>query len=143
MQRSPVEPLLDVLEHDHPRSRMLHPRDRRPRQSADLLLARPPALGLAVVRAIGREPEQRYRSPSGGAPRVYLVDVLDVVLRRWVVRGVERDRFRAVVDRDVGRSADRPLDPGARAATASEQVNDELVVAYESADGGRQGHFST
>ena len=84
--------------------------------------------------AVWTEPQQRYGPPAGGPPRVDLVDVLDEVPRRRVVRRVQRDRLRAVVDRDVRRPPDRPADAGRGTATAGKEVHDEFVGPEEGAD---------
>jgi hypothetical protein len=44
-----------------------------------------------------------------------------------MVLGVQPDRLGVVVDRDVGRAAERPLDAERGAATAGEVIDDQLV----------------
>jgi hypothetical protein len=45
-----------------------------------------------------------------------------------VIRGVHRDRLGIVVDRDVGRAAERELDAARGAAAAGEVVGDDRVA---------------
>jgi hypothetical protein len=52
-----------------------------------------------------------------------------------VVRLVHLHGVRVVVDRDVGRTAERRLDAGRRAAAAGEQVDDQLAD-HHAADAG-------
>src|SRR5690606_27200316 len=57
-QRAPLQDLLDVLERDDARAHLTGPTNANPRQRADNAVARLAALGLAVVRAVGRHVEQ-------------------------------------------------------------------------------------
>jgi hypothetical protein len=93
--------LFDVLQHDHARANILRPTHDDPRKPADVLRHRLAALGLAKVLAVGREPRQSNRLAACHLNRIDAEDVFAVVLRRRVIRGVHRDSFGIVVDRDV------------------------------------------
>jgi hypothetical protein len=49
------------------------------------------------------------------------------MLRARMIRRVHRHGFGVMVDRDVGRAAQRKLDAGRRAAAACEVVYDEVM----------------
>jgi hypothetical protein len=64
------------------------------------------------VLAVRRCPEQTHGPVADDVDRIDLVDVLGQVDRIRMVRGMQRERFRIVVDRIVGRAAKGHLNPG-------------------------------
>jgi hypothetical protein len=78
-------------------------------------------------KAIRREPHEPDLSAGARDDGVDVPHVLGVVLRVRMVRGVERDRFFVVIDRDVRSAAERPLNAERGATPAGEAVDDDLV----------------
>src|SRR6185312_10057129 len=106
----PCLKLLDVLQNNHTRFDGLRPPARDPRESANLLRDRLPALRLREMLAVGREPHEPNRTACACRNRIHRPDVLAVVLCARMVGRVHRYRFAVVVDRDVRRAARRHLD---------------------------------
>jgi hypothetical protein len=73
-----------------------------------------PPFALLKCLQSGENHANPTRSPFVTFTGIDAEDVFAVVLRRRVVRGVHRDGFRVVIDRDVNRAADRRLNAGAR-----------------------------
>ncbi len=70
-------------------------------------------------------------APLRGLARAYFEHVRTVVLRLRMVRLMHLDGVCIVVDGDIDVPAERHFDGGGHAATAREQVNDELALDAE------------
>jgi hypothetical protein len=127
-ERSPILKLLDILQADDARPHRARPADDHPRQPADMLQARLAALGLAVVRAVGREPGQG--DPPAGADLygIHGEDVFAVMAGQRVVGRLHSQGLGIVVDGNVDRAAERHFYAGRCTAAPGEVVDDQVIV---------------
>lgn len=86
-QRAPSFKLFQVLEHDHARLALCGPARRHAGQAADLLRYRLPALRLAEVLAIGRQPDYIHRLVAGEFDRVHVPPAFAQTFRVRVIDG--------------------------------------------------------
>ncbi|MNE85970.1 hypothetical protein D3C80_1830260 [compost metagenome] len=88
IERAPVGELFDVLQEDQPRAGLVGPSYDHPSEAANLAIARLPALGFAVVAAVGRCPQDADWLALGGVNRINLKHVCHVVLGVGVIGAV-------------------------------------------------------
>ncbi|MCY1547912.1 hypothetical protein D9M68_839930 [compost metagenome] len=103
----------------------MHPAHHHPRQRADAAAAWGGALGLAEVAAVRGRPEDADGLSACGLQWVDLEHVGDVVPGVGVVRAVDGNGYRVVVDGDVGIT----VDPGA-SATGSAGAGEQIDVQF-------------
>jgi len=127
IERPPLPEFLDVLQEDHARADLLRPAHDHPGQVADALLARLAALGLGMVLAVRRGPQEPDATAGAGRDRVHLPDVVVEVAGARVVGPVHRQGLAVVIDGDVRVPAERQADALRCAAAAGEAVYDQLV----------------
>ncbi|MNN02636.1 hypothetical protein D3C81_1153030 [compost metagenome] len=130
VDRPPITELFDVLQEHQARPGCVRPADHHPGQPANPAVTRCASLGLAMVAAVGRGPEDSDRLAAGGVDRIHLKHVGDIVCSLRVVGAVNRQRDRVVVYRDI-RLPVRPGNPGAGATSAGEQVHHQFLFEWQ------------
>jgi hypothetical protein len=136
-ERPPVLEFFDVLEDDDARLDGLRPAHHDPGEAADPLVDRLAALRLTEMLAVWREPSEPHRPTFTDLDGIDVPHVFAEVLGGRTVRRVHCDGFAVVVDRDVRRASERPLDSERRSAATGEVVNDQFICS----DSVRKAHI--
>ena len=80
-----------------------------------------------MMRAVGRCPEEAYRSTFDNFMRSDLPDILGQVQAFGMIKPVHADRFRIVIDGHVDRHPQRLLNPRRRPAAAGCKTKGDMA----------------
>src|SRR5450830_29774 len=123
----PVAELFDVLQEHQAGAGGVCPANNNPGKSTHTTVTRCAALGLAVVAAVRRGPENADWLPAGGQHRINLEHICNVVGGLGVIGAVYGQGNWVVVYRHVGLPV-CPGNAGARAAAAGKQVHHQFFL---------------
>ncbi|MNP33327.1 hypothetical protein D3C76_1265610 [compost metagenome] len=138
VERAPVGELFHVFKKDQSRTGLVCPANDHPCQATNLAVAGLSALGLTVVTAVGRCPQDADRLTFGSQDGVDLENIGNIVLGLLVVGAVHSQGDWVVVYRHI-RFAVRLGDAAAGAAAAGEEINNQLLFEGQG-EGGHTGH---
>ena len=119
--------LLYIFQHDDPWPHQCRPPKDDPRKAPDIPINQRSPLGRGKMLAVRGEPCQTHRTSTTYRHRVNVPHGSLQMLRVWVVRLVEQDCVRVMVDGDSDRPAGGKLNTRGSTSAPGEVVHDDLV----------------